>query len=776
MRLKIGGRAYQQSGVRLTDYLPWMFIGAPGVVIQKDGLLQKTYRYIGPDLDCVDMATAEGHTDELGRAIMRLGTGWTIFFEAQRTDVREYPAVPIDNEAAARFESEREAYFTEPETHYESSYYLTFVYQPPRDISKKASGIIVYGESAELEIAQFVQRTDDIAGILSQLADVAALDDVETLEYLHSTISDTPHPFAPPERMMHIDYSLADSPLEIYSQTLKLGDDYIISLSICDYPSSTFPGILNELNACALDMRYVSRFICLSKADSKKRLESYGRKYFSGRTSMRKFFTSSMMNTEVAREDVGSMAMEQQVNTASVDLANDDVGFGYCTNTIIIKDGDLDTLTDKATLVKQIVQSAGFACKVDGVGCFQAWLGSIPGHVYANFRRPLISTGNLSHIVPLTSIWRGNRHNEHLEKISGIGVPHLVTATESKTPYYLNLNPGDSDVGHTLILGPTGSGKSTLLGTLAIQWLKYPKSRIIIIDKDRSAGNLTSNVQGQYYEPGSGRQVFQPLRRLESESDVIWANEYIDTLLSCQHVTPTPETRSAAAEAVRSLSGMALEQRTLTTFCQTVQDASHVIVDALNPYLVGGPYGSIFDANESSLDFTGNRWIMFELAPLMDMGESVVIPALLYLFREMEIHAFDGSPTLLIIDEAWLFLSHEQFRSEMKNWLKTLRKKHVFVLFATQEIADAANSPIASTIIGQTETKILLPDPSAETAVSRDMYTAIGLDDAEIGVLSRSMKKRHYLIKSVEGTRLFRLDLTKGQLELITQELEKESA
>lgn len=776
MRLKIGGNEYRKSGVLLTERIPWMYMGGPGVVIQKDGLFQKTYRYIGPDMDCVDMVAAEHHTDELGRAIMRLGTGWAIFFESQRSDIREYPTIEIDNPAGARFETEREAYFTKPETHYESRYYLTFVYQPPPDLSKKARGMVIHGESAETEIAQFIQMADDITGILSQLAQVAPLNDEETLEYLHSTISDTSHPFAVPERMMHIDWSLADSPLEIYSGTLKLGNDYLIALSICDYPSSTFPGILNELNTCALDMRYVSRYICLSKQDAKKKIESYGRKYFAGRTSLGKFFSASMMNAEVVREDVGSMAMEQQVNVANIDLANDDVGFGYATNTIIIRDRDINTLSDKAALVKQIVQSNGFACKIEGVGCYQAWEGTIPGHVYGNFRRPLISTGNLSHIVPLTSIWRGNRHNEHLEKVSGVGAPHLVTATDSKTPYYLNLNPGGSDVGHTLIVGPTGSGKSTLLGTLAIQWLKYDNSRIIIIDKDRSAGNLTSNVQGQYYEPGSGLQVFQPLRRLENNADIIWATEYIDTLLTCQNLTLTPDIRHSITDAVKRLSGMTSQQRTLTTFCQAVQDSSQVIVNALSPYVLGGPYGSIFDADETSLEFSRNRWIMFELAPLMDMGEAVVIPALIYLFHEMEIRAFNGSPTLLIIDEAWLFLSHEHFRAEMKNWLKTLRKKNVFVVFATQEIADAANSAIASTIIQQTETKIYLPDPSAGTPASRDMYTAIGLDDAEINVLSRAMKKRDYLIKSIEGTRLFRLDLTPEQLELITQDIERESA
>src|SRR3546814_10349446 len=71
-----------------------------------------------------------------------------------------------------------------------------------------------------------------------------------------------------------------------------------------------------------------------------------------------------------------------------------------------------------------------------------------------------------------------------------------------------------------------------------------------------------------------------------------------------------------------------------------------------------------------------------------------VLPVLTYLFHRLE-ERFDGRPTLLVLDEAWLFLDNPMFAGRIRDWLKTLRKKNVAVVFATQSLADIAGSSIA---------------------------------------------------------------------------------
>jgi type IV secretory pathway VirB4 component len=59
-------------------------------------------------------------------------------------------------------------------------------------------------------------------------------------------------------------------------------------------------------------------------------------------------------------------------------------------------------------------------------------------------------------------------------------------------------------------------------------------------------------------------------------------------------------------------------------------------------------------------------------------------PAVLaYLFHRIE-GRLDGSPTLIIIDEGWLVLDESGVRGQLREWLKTLRKKNASVVFATQ--------------------------------------------------------------------------------------------
>jgi type IV secretion system protein VirB4 len=142
----------------------------------------------------------------------------------------------------------------------------------------------------------------------------------------------------------------------------------------------------------------------------------------------------------------------------------------------------------------------------------------------------------------------------------------------------------------------------------------------------------------------------------------------------------------------------------------------------------------------------------------MALGQDAVVPALDYLFHRVE-GQLDGRPTLMVLDEAWLFLAHPVFMRRLQGWLKTLRKKNVYVVFATQEVADAAESPITATIVSACHTKIYLPDDEALTPQMTRAYRDFGLSDTEIGILARAQKKRDYYYRSVNGRRLFRLDL-----------------
>jgi type IV secretion system protein VirB4 len=129
---------------------------------------------------------------------------------------------------------------------------------------------------------------------------------------------------------------------------------------------------------------------------------------------------------------------------------------------------------------------------------------------------------------------------------------------------------------------------------------------------------------------------------------------------------------------------------------------------------------------------------------------------------------FDGAPTLMVIDEAWLFLGHPIFASRLQAWLKTLRKKNVYVVFATQEVADATNKPeLLSTILSACHTKIFLPDEEALTPAMRGAYEAVGLTSAEIEILAKAQKKRDYYYRSVNGRRLFQLGLGPAALALV---------
>jgi type IV secretion system protein TrbE len=185
------------------------------------------------------------------------------------------------------------------------------------------------------------------------------------------------------------------------------------------------------------------------------------------------------------------------------------------------------------------------------------------------------------------------------------------------------------------------------------------------------------------------------------------------------------------------------------------------IRDALQHFTVAGPLGTLLDADTDSLG--SGRFLSFETENLLQLDERAVIPVLLYLFRRIE-QRLDGSPTLILLDEAWSYLQHALFRDKLRDWLKTMRRRNSAVVMATQQISDIANSEIADVVLENTATKILLPNAESKNPGSRKFYDRLGLNGRELEILQTAIPKKHYYVVSKLGRRL--VDLGVGRVAL----------
>jgi len=99
------------------------------------------------------------------------------------------------------------------------------------------------------------------------------------------------------------------------------------------------------------------------------------------------------------------------------------------------------------------------------------------------------------------------------------------------------------------------------------------------------------------------------------------------------------------------------------------------------------------------------------------------------------------------------------FAARIREWLKTLRKKNVIVVFATQSLADIERSTIASALIESCPTRIFLPNDRALEPQARNVYERFGLNARQVEILSSATPKRDYYAQTARGNRLFELGL-----------------
>jgi type IV secretion/conjugal transfer VirB4 family ATPase len=506
----------------------------------------------------------------------------------------------------------------------------------------------------------------------------------------------------------------------------------------------------NPLGCPALrgfEYRWNTRAVLLDPEEAKKIITDALKKW----TAKARGFVDQLMGRPPKRIDPFALKMMEDATVAIGEASSGDVQFVLYSGNIILMDEDNEGVKDRARQVAKIIKNLGFGARLESFNAVEAWRGTLPGDGYRNVRRIILHTLNLADCMPIAAIWTGDRVNSSalMPKNSE---PLMYATSTGSTVFRFNLHVGD--LAHTLVVGPPGAGKSTLLCGIEAQFFRYPNAQVFVFDKGYSAWALNQAAGGEFYNLGSedGGMSFAPFAELDTTGDIAWAAQYIEQLCALAGHTVVPTERKEILKALQLL--VQSKTRTFTELLVNLQNLS--LRDALRVYTLEGSLGGLLEAKANQSVLGHGRFMVFEMEHLMGMGERAVVSVLLFLFHQIE-KRLDGSPTAIVLDEAWVFLKHELFKEFIRDWAKTLRKANAALMLSTQNWSDIFNSSLKDVLIETCPNKIFLPNPEATSETVRVYYEMLGVNAREIEMISRAIPKREYYQRTPNGRRLFNI-------------------
>lgn len=757
-----------------------------GSVLLTNGSLLVTYEYRGRDLHSSTNAEMNATIRQLSNALNQVEEGWSIHVDVVREKSDTYIDPRLNhfgkNITAEILDEEGREAFKGSENNIENKYYLSLCYLPPNDLVNNVNKAL-YTSSNELDsVDKLLAKDGDYAKHVEHFYDVAKrvvsylcegvsltyfhlLNRREMLNFLYKCISGENQYFKLTKQApCFLQYLLSNNDV-IVENYPKIGKKYVGSVAVYDLPHSVYPGIMDELNGLNMEFRFNTRYVILDNEKAVKEIKSVAEKW----KTKRKGFIGRIMEAMniSSKDDDFAITQEMEAEEQLMYVQSGENKYGYYNCSILVFNENLEELKKQLLVLETKLRFKEFSVKVEDINAFDSYMGSLPGKTFENLIKLPIFTMQLATLFPITAYWGGDFESNKNFKQNGGDNPVLgYVVTDNNSPFRFTHHSSTlTDVGHTMIIGPAGSGKSTLLNFIASQYPRYKDSYIFHFDKGASSRVLNYAFDGLFYdiiEEGETEDLaisFQPLFKLDIAADFLWCENWLCNILELNNLTITHTLRVRVKEALKELKLISPEKRTLSNFHTLVQDNS--IKEVIVNYTKSDSVGKIFDGNEYKIDMA--RYTVFEMKGLLTLADKkYIVPVIEFLFKIIEDKiSTNSSPSILILDEAWVFLDNQAFRDKIKGWLKELRKYNCSVIFATQSLQEAFASEIANTLFQECPTKILLPNNQANNPTVRQYYEQIGLNDNEIDLIQNATPKKDYYIMKDNDRRVFDLGLEK---------------
>jgi len=510
-------------------------------------------------------------------------------------------------------------------------------------------------------------------------------------------------------------------------------------LNIKEYVDGTFPGILNGLKY--LDFEYVitHSFSPMGRQAALKALER----------------TKGMMISS------GDKAVSQiaEMDGAMDQLASGNFVLGEYHFTIAIYAASQEALAQQIATTRAELSNAGFVSVKEDLAVTSAYYAQFPGNWKYRTRLANVSSLNFLGLSPLHNFATGKRDNNPW------GPCVTTLQTTNGQPYYFNFHAthpaenslGEKAIANTMVIGKSGTGKTALINFLLSQVQKLdPSPTIFFFDKDRGAEIFVRACGGNYLALENGKPTgFNPFQCESNEANLQFLADLVKVLAGKSIYSSREE--EDIFRAVEAMLDTPLHLRNMTNFQKSLPNlGDDGLFVRMRKWTAGNSLGWVFDNPRDTVDLSRANIIGFDYTDIIDNPE-VRAPVINYLLHRLE-DLIDGRRLIYVMDEFWKILDGKGGLKEFaKNKQKTIRKQNGMGIFATQSPEDALASDIASALIEQTATMVLLPNPNA----SREDYVeGLKLTDAEYQVVvSLDERSRCFLVKQGHASAVCQLNL-----------------
>ena len=528
------------------------------------------------------------------------------------------------------------------------------------------------------------------------------------------------------------------------------GNSFGAVIAFQEYPQLTVPGLLNALLSAPFEFILGQSFTFLSKPVARGRMQRQQQR---------------MVNSgDVARSQV------EAIDDALDDLTSNKFVMGAHSLSLLIRGEDDKSLKENVSDAGAALSDAGIKWAREDAAMAGGFWSLLPGNFDYRIRLGDISSRNFAGFSSL--------HNYPLGRIAGNqwGPAVTVLRTEAGAPYYFSfhkgeegsdarnaakLDPNHKELANTVVIGKSGSGKTVLETFLLAQLQKFntPTKPLscVLFDKDLGASVAVRAMGGRYYPLKNGvPSGFNPFQLDPTPNNLTFLETLVRFLVRREGMPLTPSQERQISQAIAGVMGADKKHRRLSAVMEFLDptDENGLCV-RLERWCRGGPLGWLLDNEADTLNIDECPIMGFDVTEFLDNDETRT-PTIMYLMHRIE-SLFDGRRVAIFMDEFWKLLDDPSFEELAKNKLVTIRKQDGFLAMFTQSPKQVLQSPIAFAIIGQTATKIFLPNPEADYD---DYVNGFKVTEREFEIIKGlGEKSRKFLIKQGSGSVVAQLNL-----------------